>query len=609
LRPWLRPWLRRIGTYRVAVGVVVAVQALWFGLLMARGWYYQDDLDLLSQAHRRGLSLRYLTTPINDHLSPGMRLMFWILQPLEGSAYGATIVLRLVLQAVATLLLYRLLTWLVGRTPLALGVTAGYALSPLLLGMSWLTVAVMVLPAQALVLTGFLAQLRFLRTGGLRHAAVAGLAFGAAAAFLELSALDSVLVLPVALAFVYRGSIRQRLTALRLDWAGWTFAAAPLAAFAGVYVFGDYGGAARPVRAGTLARFVWEQWSYTVAPAAVGGPWSWFAIGDAYVSTAQPTPVARWLVQGFVLVVVVAAVVRTGVRALAAWSLPLLFVLLCSTILTIGRFRAFGFLSAHSIVYTFSAGIPCALAVALAFHREPSDRRHASLSTRWLPRFAGLALVAIIAGSAVSAVRFTDRWAQNPAPRFVATLRSELRHSPDVRLLDTTLPVNIEDFLHTDKRVSDLVSLLGERASFAPTGPTPPRIVDSHGHLVASVFVPSSQVETSGSNPLCNDVVRSTDRIVQPFVKPAGENEWFLKLDYFEPHPSVVYVGLIDDHGREVTPTGGARLVLTVNVSAAYLRFPMVRPTAFVIRGASAATLMCVTGAAIGAPFPAQARR
>ena len=92
-----------------------AGQAIWLGVLMARGWYYQDDLAFFAQARQRGLGFGYLTAPVNDHLTPGLRLGFWLLQPLGASAYGVTIALRLLMQAGATLWLDRLMVRLAGR--------------------------------------------------------------------------------------------------------------------------------------------------------------------------------------------------------------------------------------------------------------------------------------------------------------------------------------------------------------------------------------------------------------------------------------------------------------------------------------------------------------
>ena len=89
----------RIDGYRLALLIILAGQAIWLGVLMARGWYYQDDLAFFAQARQRGLGFGYLTAPVNDHLTPGLRLGFWLLQPLGASAYGVTIALRLLMQA------------------------------------------------------------------------------------------------------------------------------------------------------------------------------------------------------------------------------------------------------------------------------------------------------------------------------------------------------------------------------------------------------------------------------------------------------------------------------------------------------------------------------
>ena len=53
----------RSDTFRLVLWAILAVQALWLGILMARGWYYQDDLAFLAQAHHHGLGS--LADPVN----------------------------------------------------------------------------------------------------------------------------------------------------------------------------------------------------------------------------------------------------------------------------------------------------------------------------------------------------------------------------------------------------------------------------------------------------------------------------------------------------------------------------------------------------------------
>jgi hypothetical protein len=179
---------------------------------------------------------------------------------------------------------------------------------------------------------------------------------------------------------------------------------------------------------------------------------------------------------------------------------------------------------------------------------------------------------------------------------------------PSVLLYDTAAPLGVLDFLEPRRHISDLVGVLGRSARFRAGGGQPD-VVDQHGHVVPASFVPVSRIDTSGTNALCNDVVQSTSPNVQPFPDAVEANEWILDIQYFQPQPSIVYVDLIDRQGRTVHPAGGSRIVLTPLLGGIYLRFPNVRPAALGIRGASPTSLLCITDAMVGTPFPAKASR
>ena len=101
---------------RVAAAIV-AGQALVYGSLAWRGYFYVDDLDNMAAAARTGLSWDYLTLPLNDHFTPGLRLGYWLLAHLAPYQHGLSVLVRVAVQAVATVLLYRLLLLLFRPRP------------------------------------------------------------------------------------------------------------------------------------------------------------------------------------------------------------------------------------------------------------------------------------------------------------------------------------------------------------------------------------------------------------------------------------------------------------------------------------------------------------
>jgi hypothetical protein len=249
--------------------------------------------------------------------------------------------------------------------------------------------------------------------------------------------------------------------------------------------------------------------------------------------------------------------------------------------------------------------------VFLAFSRRAAaPAKSAGRRRRLRPtRRAGFALAAVVAlqvaASAVSDLRFTHRWAQNPTERYVTALRAGLDDHPGAQLFDTPLPLDVLPFTEPNRYLSELVPLIGRPASFAAHSGA--MTVDGQGRLRPATFLPAAAVRKGPPGTFCDNLltgVRSgrygLDRAPQP-------NEWFLDLDYFQQHPSVVHVWLVDARGHRTAPLGGDRVVLAGTLDRAYLRFPSVRPVAVVIESRSADTNTCFANIQVGYPFPRKA--
>jgi hypothetical protein len=97
------------------------------------------------------------------------------------------------------------------------------------------------------------------------------------------------------------------------------------------------------------------------------------------------------------------------------------------------------------------------------------------------------------------------------------------------------------------------------------------------------------------------------DRI-QPLPRRPSRNEWFVRIDYFQQHPTIGYVTLIDASGREFAPASGARVVFDGTLATQYLRFPSASPEAVRIRTTTQDNNLCVTAIVVGYPFPQRAK-
>ena len=97
-------------------GVVVAIavlQSVVLGLLARRGSWLSDDLDFLVQGGR-GFAPAELLTPVNDHIAPGLRFVYAVFAAVAPLDHDFTVGWRVVMQAIAIVLMGLLLLRILG---------------------------------------------------------------------------------------------------------------------------------------------------------------------------------------------------------------------------------------------------------------------------------------------------------------------------------------------------------------------------------------------------------------------------------------------------------------------------------------------------------------
>lgn len=625
--------------FSAGLAAVLIVQAAWNGWLSGRGWFYQDDLSALDEASGRRLGWKFLSMPVNDHLVPGYRLVFWIQRHTDPLNYTQTVVVRIVLQTLAIWLLGRLLVLLFGRRPGVLVVLGLYAVNPLIVGnLTWLTTAACLVPAEIAAVLAIDGHVRYTATGRLRWAALSGGALLAGMCFWEKTAIIGAMLPVLSLGYLHAGRFRRRLAELARRWPGWLVTAAPPLLFVGYFLTHHYGGSARGVGAGDLAGAVRTGWLRTATPALFGGPWHWFDAGTAYVSWSSPSTTAVVLSQLGLLALVVVGVMRLGRRSLTGWLLPVLSVTIGTVVVAIGRFFAFGDLIAVTMRYSFDFALALALGVALALipseaaaiaaragagepartdAREPArtDAEPAAqggageaspagagpaAGRRWLLLACCLAL---LASNVFSTWRFEQRWLQNPTRPYLDRLTANIeRAGPTVNLYDTSVSSTVVPyFFGPTLHLSDLLGWGGTRVRFDQTD-TAPLLVDQHGDLVAANLLPAA---TGVLQPkqLCQALAQGVGTWRVPLTKQLPYGEGFLHLEYFQQRPSTLNVLIETADGTLVPPATGSRVSFPVTLGAQLLRLRPSTATAVVIRSDSAATNICVGGIVIGAPF------
>ena len=629
-----RSGLRHAG-FTAGLVAILVLQAAWNGWLSGRGWFYQDDLSALDEASGRRLGWKFLTMPVNDHLVPGYRLVFWLQRHIDPLNYPLTVIVRIALQTLAIWLLARLLVLLFGRRPGVLVVLALYAVNPLVTAnLTWLTTAACLVPAEIAAVLAIEAHIRHTATGRLRWAAASGVALLAGMCFWEKTAIIGAMLPVLSLGYLHPGGLRQRLAASVRRWPGWLLTAGFPLLFVGYFVLHHYGGAARGIGAGQLAGAIRTAWLRTAVPAMFGGPWHWFDTPTAYVSWSAPSLTAAVLSQLGLAVLVIAGVARTGWRSLAGWLLPVLSVAIGTAVVAVGRYFAFGNLISVTMRYSFDFALALALGAALALipsdpgqiaaraaGREPvaelvrparatlpawlPRRRLPRLRYPWLPAWplAVLGCLALLVSSGYSAVRFEHRWLQNPTRPYVDRLTANVRKAgPAVNLYDTSVSSTVVPyFFGPTLHLSELLGWADAKVRFDQTD-TQPLLVDQQGNLVAANLLPAA----SGILPpkqLCQALVQGVGSWRVPLDKRLPYGEGFLHLEYFQQRPSTLEVLIETADGKLVAPTTGGRVAFPVTLGAQLLRLRPSTAVAVVIRSQSAASNICIGGIVIGAPF------
>jgi hypothetical protein len=606
---------------------------------MSRGWFYHDDFALLMQASHRSPGWNYLKMPINDHLLPGLRLEFWLLRHTSPLNHPLTIGARALLQVGGTALLLLLLRTLAGRRRRVLAVTALYAFCPLVLTNSlWLTVALALLPAQALVLAALYAHVRHSVTGRLRWAALAGLCLLGGALFWEKVAV-SALVLPIlSLGYLHDGTLRQRLAASLRHWRGWLLTAAPITAFTAYFVAAGYGGGVKAVSPRNLIEVFWLQWSRVIGPSLLGGPWNWLKDPNVALSYATASTAVTLLGQlGFVALAVL-GIRLVGRKSLLAWAIPAVPLVFGAILVALGRYEFFRQLIATTLRYGADLAAPLFLGLALAItptsaaairrrlapvaSGQPSDQRAADAHPaaegrpldddrtapagrgRRLAVLAGAAAAALwLTGSLLSVADFTRHWGANPAHRYVNTLKGNIAEAgPGLNLYDSTVSQAVlPTFFGKGWHMSDFLPLTGKVPALdAPA--TEPLLADDSGALVPAVLVPAT-VRQPPAGGLCAYLVQGAGAWRIPFDTPAPEGDWFLRIDYLQQRPSTAEVAVEDPTGVLRTPVSQRKVLFEHRLSHVTLRLPVTSVRAVILRTSAPETHLCLGRLTVGAPF------
>ncbi|HET6988820.1 MAG TPA: hypothetical protein VFI00_19490 [Kribbella sp.] len=581
---WALPARPQTSVLRGVVVAIAVLQSAVLGLLARRGSWLSDDLDFLVQGGR-GFAPAELLTPVNDHIAPGLRLVYAIFAEVAPLNHAFTVGWRVLMQALAIALMGLLLQRILGSNWWVVIGTIFYALTPLSMP-SFMSLSSGVNNLSAHVFGILLLHATVDWYDGHRRRAVAygPLSLLISLACWEKSALILLTVLALAL-YLRTGPVR--------DWIRrtWPYAAAltvPIVAFSILYLTHGSPSTGRLPSQGELLGLTVRGFGVPLS-ALVGGPWTWAGTGKS-MSLATP-PVAAFVLGGLVAAVVLTAAWRRDRRALLLWAAVAGYVLVTVILVSYGRFRVFGSVFTVHYHYWSDLSIPLTLAVVLSLQAVRI-------------RLVVVPVACLVVGVVVSDTGFAREWGKNPAKAYFATVTAELdRAGPNVNLWDTPMPSSIATALMADRRLSPVLRLTG--IPFQLQAPTSaPLLVDDTGHLRPSQLAVWSRGEpASRANSFCNLLVRGTDPLTVPLVSTQPEvatADWFVKAAYFSNRENTVAIELLDADGNVAAmpaadwPAGAGNMYFgpSRRITATQVR----------LRSSDPATNLCVENLEIGIP-------
>lgn len=579
-----RLWASRVGVLALAV---VGAQLLWRTVLLGRGYFTQDDFLVMAGTQHGGWT-SVLSGDYAGGFSPGGTAVAWLsvaVAPLSWPLAAATV---LALETAATVMMWVVLTRLLGERWLRLPLLVLFAFAPLTLwSTQWWVLGIEFWTSTLLLLVAVWAVLSTLRTGDRRTTVAAVVAVGLALLFNERAVLYPVVLLGVALIGHEAATVRARARAVLVDLAAiWVGLVAVLAAYA---VLRWQAAPVEFIVGGELGDVVTGYLRHGIAE-VFGGPWLVNLPAHAYLI---PTSWVVALNGALLLGLVGSTTQRGGPATRISWSLLVVFVAGSTGVLALaGRGDLVGSLG---LVHRFAAELAPVVVLCLA-------GALAEVTFPDLPRLPGprlevvvavVAVVVLTASAGLSTARLAGNLKHRDDRSYVENLRAALRADPQAVLLDGGVPPGVISPWYADRaEVSSVVGYAPENPVFdLPSHSL--RVVRDDGTL-APVILEGAVVSAPSADEACGYPVRS-DGTEVPMQAQVPLGRWVLRLGYYTSTEGYATVDVAGTTQRFAVRTGLNAVQLVVE--GAFDRFR-------VTLGQANATL-CLTDAAAGVPRPA----
>lgn len=524
---------------KVLVAALVMVAAQWgirCWMFLGRD-YFADDMRMLDLAHESPLfSPSYLLYDYDGHFMPGAFVLAGLVERTAGMEWWPAAISLMVMQALASLALLRLLRVLLGDRPLLLVPLAVGLFTPMTLGfITWWASALNSMPLQ-IGLAWFLADAVRLGQTGRRRYAVSGTA---ALALTLLFYLKAVLIpgigfVVVALVLLREGERSPVAAAWRRARWLWVGSVAVLACWALAYLSTRQDD---PVRGHDLNEVVATVTSglKVLAPTVLGGPFRW----DMFAQSTPTADVPTWsVVAGAVVLLGACAWTSTRLRgAPIVWALVLVTVAAGIVMAGLGRSIA-GFGAALPLTVRYfaieSVLLPVAVALLGSLPARGGGRGDAgtggSLRRRWAPPLTALLTGLFIAVSLSSTFDYARAWDEDRTEAYLGTARDSLAAAGPAPLLDQPLPRDVMwGLLHPYNMASRAFAPLQDRPEFA-SATTDLRMLDDDGNL-RRAEVDGGVRLADGPVPGCGWSIDPGSGTATALTAAVMEWEWTIELD------------------------------------------------------------------------------
>ncbi len=483
LRSLRATWLSVAGLCATAL---ILGQAVWRGIYLSRGYFTQDDFDLMRIGLERAMGPGLLLQNHGGHFWPLQWVVVWVTARSAGLDWFLVAASILGAQLVAGVLFWLVLTRIIPGSAWRLPLLALFLFSPLSLGSTqWWAQAVAYLPSTVCLLAALLGALRWVQDGR-RLGAWACVVFVALGLLIQERAIFYPLVIVAFLLLLdpTQGLVRRVRVVIRRRWVMLLGLAVVTTAFLVAHLVLALPSEARQgYTADSVLRLAGNYVGRTLLPGLAGGPWSFRLVNGVLVVPAVATVAAAAVLTAGLMAW---TLWRSRGRAAGAWLLLWSYVLLNLAAVMVGR-PQFG--TQIGLLPRYAADVVPVAALALAFvvrsiRAAPAHESRFPRLRRTRPAVPWLVTVALVVSCALTTTVMAPIGYNRDDEKYVATLVRGLDSEPEAVLYDSLVPDNVMIGWFADRRFTSTVLAGTDEQAVFDVPSENMRMVDDRGRLV-----------------------------------------------------------------------------------------------------------------------------